>query len=225
MDQTTLPAASGALPWRSPRPQHKPLILFNRAGDAYVFWLESGSHCGKSPEHCLWVDDGGGEQSLDRGPLRRRGPITDVDLFGWRHIHGNISSLSRNDGRDRLHNAMHESRDAVPCAATSLLPSQEHWRAQSVNPDLGLDGAAQAASRHISDASASVSSPRPIPRISRSVQTPLPHRPVVSAVPPRTNTGGPNQGKYQQYRSRSSRPLHRIPQPGQSPSPGRLSDP
>lgn len=138
---------------------------------------------------------------------------------------GNISSLSRNDGRDRLHNAMHESRDAVPCAATSLLPSQEHWRAQSVNPDLGLDGAAQAASRHISDASTSVSSPRPIPRISRSVQTPLPHRPVVSAVPPRTNTGWPNQGKYQQYRSRSSRPLHRIPQPGQSPSPGRLSNP
>lgn len=113
MDQTTLPAASGALPWRSPRPQHKPLILFNRAGDAYVFWLESGSHCGKSPNIVSgWMM--GVESNLsteDRFAAVAPSPTlicSDGDIFI-----GNISGLSRNDGRDRLHNAMHDLE--MPC--------------------------------------------------------------------------------------------------------------
>lgn len=86
MDQTTLPAASGALPWRSQDHKTNPSSSSIQPAMPASFGPESGSHCGKSSEHSLWVDDGGGEQSLDRGPLRRRGPVSDVDLFGSRYF-------------------------------------------------------------------------------------------------------------------------------------------
>jgi hypothetical protein len=131
MDQTTLSAAAGTLPWRSQDHKTNPSSSSIELAMPTSLGPDSGSDYGMFFEQSLKVGEWMIRAECNLSTEDRFAAVTPsptLIFLNQAMFLGSFSSLPAMTAEIVTLNPMHESRDAVPCAATSLLPSQEHWR-------------------------------------------------------------------------------------------------